>query len=364
MIGLWLSATAALAAPQMSVEVHNRWIAGHRIQLAVRIENTDSTEAAVPDLANRPWLVRFETVDPSGTRRTVHSTAPETDPGGTIALSSGQIRVTRFEIPTSEGWTAGAASITVNVDGAAIGKHQIVLNNAELATESDTAKPVDKTGSGSQLISVPANGRTDVFMKRLNTLEFVTTIDEPAIARLSVARAEQRIGRWITWQGKTGALWTAQQGAHGLQGDPYRVHLPWPDASPCGRAATAGSGHMVIPVCIRSPKGEVTKTTAMVLTPRGQAQFRTIGNYEPSTILTNVDAAGSVEFVLVRNNAIDWAWLGTDTAAAFPASIKKVWRGGDVHSVRLGLTETNPPTPAVHFTLEGELTERTLTSPR
>jgi hypothetical protein len=364
MIGVWLSATAALAAPQMSVEVHDRWIAGHRIQLAVRIENTESAEAAVPDLANRPWLVRFDTVDPSGARRTVHSTAPETDPGGTIALGSGQTRVTRFEVPTSEGWTAGGASITVSVGGEAIGTHRIVVNNADPTWASDTAKPVDKTGPGSQLISVPANGRTDLFIKRQNTLEFVTTIDEPVTAQLSVARADQRIGRWVTWQGKSGTLWTAQQGAHGLQSAPHRVTLPWPDASPCGRAATAGSGHMVIPVCIRSPKGAVTKTTAMVMTPRGQAQFRTIGSYEATTILTNVDAAGSVEFVLVRDNAIDWSWLGTDTAAAFPASIKQVWRGAHVHSVRLGLTQTDPPSPAVFFTVEGEQAERTQASPR
>lgn len=365
MIGTWLFSLTAFADASVSVNLHDQWISGNRINLSIRYENNEAKPVTVPDLANRPWLVEFHTVDPNGTKSTIHSTPPERDHGTVIQLNSGERRITRFEIPTSETWTNGTATVRLNINGYSTEKHSIHMLDPALHVEAQVAEPVDKiSGEPTTLMTVASPKHTDLFIKTPSGFDFLERIPGQAKAQLSVARSEQRIGRWITWKDGDDTLWAAQHGAHGFTDKPRRIALPWPGASTCGPPATANSGHLVTPVCIRSPRGEVVKTVAAIVPPRGNLSFRTIGQYGADTILTNVDSSGGVEFILVRKNAIDWAWLGTHTTADRPTSIKKVWRGSGLKSATFDLSDGTPPTPVVQIELEGEPMAIEMPSPR
>ena len=346
---LWLI-SSAWAGIHADVVMSDRWLSGHRLTLSVRYKNTGKQPTTVPDLTNRPWLVVFETVDPKGIRRTVHSTAPTTDPGTTIRLQSGESRITSFEIPTSETWSPGTASVTVSIAGAPGSVHAVHLAEEGTAHHRHTAQPVDQTaGTRSTVLSFWSEGGTDLFITNKQRLQYLGRATGTIKAQASIVRTEQRQNQWFTWTDANGGLWGVQPKPHSEHAAPRRLAFPWPSSYACGPAATASSGHLVVPVCIPSPAGTVTKTVAAVIASSGAMSFRTVAAYGPRQILTNVDSTGGVEFVLIRDNAIDWAWLGIDTAVDRPTSIRKAWRGPSIESATLVLTDNDRPSPAVRI---------------
>lgn len=348
MTTLWWLVSSAWASAHLDVVVPDQWIAGHRVLLSVRYQNAGTAPTAVPDLTNRPWLVVFQTVDPSGIKRTVHSTAPANDPGTKIQLQSGESRITSFEVPVSESWATGKAEITVSVNGTDGGSHPIHVAADSAVSHRHSARPIDQTtGASTTVLSLPSDGTTHLFIQTRQRLQHIGRAAGHIEAQASIVRTGQRRNQWVTWTDNQGDFWATQSAPHATQSAPRRIAFPWPKSHACGPAATASSGHLVVPVCIPSPSGTVTKTVAAVVSPSGSMTFRTIAGYGPREILANVDASGGVEFVLIRDTAIDWAWLSADTAVDRPTSIKKVWRGTTLHSATLILTDDDPPSPAI-----------------
>lgn len=367
---LLILSTVALAAPNLQVEIHPRSVAGQPIELAIRITNPDAETALVPDLSNRPWLIQFQTVDPLGTKRTLHSTPPTDDPGTMLRIAPGEIRQTRFEVPTSATWPTGTAQVSVFFHDESIGSHSVALVNLPPMTEADTAYPVDQTQGGvSTLWGVHRGDSTDLYLGDGPTIQYLSSVPGHVRPQLSVSRIEQHIGRWITWTDQAHTvLWAAQQDAHGLQGPPIRLSLPWPGATQCGRAATDHSGRLVFPACVPSPDGKTNQLLAAVYTKNAPIQFRKIATFKPTLILTNVDSSGSVEFVLVRENAIDWAPLGADvTPANRPVPIERIWRSQGLEKVvsaSLRMGTGTPASPEVQFSISDESPPMTRPFPR
>jgi len=174
----------------------------------------------------------------------------------------------------------------------------------------------------------------------------LTRVAEPIRANATVVRSERRRNQWVTWTTKDQALWALRNDPHSEQREPRSISLPWPSAQSCGLGATVASGELTIPICIPSPNGPVTKTVVAVISPRGETTFRTIGTFAPIQILTNVDAAGGAEFVILRSTGLDWAWLGDRTMTDRPAFIKRAWRGTDATGIAF-TTVAGSSSPAV-----------------
>ncbi|MBC8454923.1 MAG: hypothetical protein H8D71_01815 [Deltaproteobacteria bacterium] len=367
---LLMLSTVAFAEPKFQVLMHDRAVAGQPIELAIRITNPDTETAVIPDLSNRPWLIQFQTVDPLGTKRTLHSTPPTEDPGTMLKIEPGEIRQTRFEVPTSASWHTGTAQISVFFHEESIGSHSVALVSLPPKVEADTATPVDQTkGVASTLWGVHRGDGTDLYLGDGPTTQYLSSVPGHVRPQLSVSRIEQHIGRWITWTDEAHTVvWAAQQDAHGLQGPPIRLSLPWPGATQCGRAATDQSGRLVFPACVPSPNGKTNQLLAAVYTKNAPIQFRKVATFKPTLILTNVDSSGSVEFVLVRENAIDWAPLGADTAPANrPVPIERIWRAQGqekVVSASLRMGTGAPPGPEVQFSFGDESPPLTRPFPR
>jgi len=353
---LLLLSSMAFGAPTMQVRMHDRSVAGQTIELTVRIANPDAEVASIPDLSNRPWLIQFQTVDPLGTKRTLHSTPPTTDPGTTLLIEPGEMRETRFGVPTSSTWPTGTAQISVFLQDESIGSQAVALVDLPPKTEADSAHPVDQTrGESSILWGVHRGDATELYLGDGPAIEYLGSVPGRVRPQLSVSRTEQHIGRWITWTDETGMLWAVQQDAHGLQASPAKLSLPWPGATQCGRAATDHSGRLVVPICVPSPDGQSSRLLAAVHTKLSPIRFRTVAQFKPSFILTNVDSSGAVELVLVRPTAIDWAPLGADTTATSrPVPIERIWRPQgrrEVVSASLKMGTGMPPGPEVVFTV-------------
>jgi hypothetical protein len=93
--------TTGGAKPETTIRMRDRAPVGEPIQLTIRVHNPDEIAVTVPDLTNRPWLVIFETTDPSGVQRTLFSTPPISDPGQRWAIGPGERREAHFQVPTS-----------------------------------------------------------------------------------------------------------------------------------------------------------------------------------------------------------------------------------------------------------------------
>jgi hypothetical protein len=355
---LLILTTVAFGAPKVAVEMHDQSVAGQTIQLTIRIANLDAETASIPDLSNRPWLIQFQTVDPLGTKRSFHSTPPTDDPGATLLIEPGEMRETRFEVPTSATWPAGTAQISVFFKDESILSQTVTLVNLPPKAQADTALPVDQTrGQSSTLWEVHRSESTDLYLGNGPTIEYLSSVPGHVRPQLSVSRTEQHIGRWITWTDETsGMLWAIQQDAHGLQGSPTLLSLPWPGATQCGRAATDHTGRLVVPVCVPSPDGQRGRLLAAVHTRHSPIQFRKVAPFKPSSILTNVDSAGAVEFVLVRPTALDLATLGADaTPTSRPVPIERIWRSQgqeQIVSASLRMGTGTPPSPEVLFSID------------
>ena len=347
MMGFWLLVLTAWASPVPTVTMHDQWLVGRTLALSIRYHNATDAPITVPDLSNRPWLVRFDTIDPEGVQRTVHSTAPASDTDRPIVLKSGETRISRFEIPTSQTWTTGMATIRVAVANTEILRRTVRFLANEAIAHRHSARPTDHTsGPAPTVLSVQRNGITDIFMEYGNRLEYMTRVSEPVRAKATVVRSERRRNQWITWSTKDRSLWVLRNDPHATQRAPRSIPMPWPATEPCGTGATVASGELTLPVCIPSPTGSVTKTVAAIVSPRGETAFRTIGTFAPIQVLTNVDAAGGAEFVILRSTGVDWAWLGHPTMTDRPAFIKRAWRGTDATTIAFTTAE-GTSSPAV-----------------
>ena len=355
---LLMLSSIAFGEPKVQMRVGDRSVTGQSIELTVRITNPDSDAVAIPDLSNRPWLIQFQTVDTLGTKRTLHSTPPAIDPGTTHKIAPGQMRETRFEVPTSATWPPGTAEISLLFQGKTIGKRSVTLIALPSKAEADNAQPVDQTrGKSPHLWGIHRGDLTDLYLGHGSRIEYLNSVPNRVQPQLSVSRVEQHIGRWITWIDETdGALWAVQKDAHGLQGSPVSVGLPWPGSTPCGRSATDHAGRLVVPICVPSPNGENSQLVIAVYSNHASVQFRKVAPFKPTFVLTNVDSSGSVEFVLIRPTAVDWAPMGADTPlAGRPVPIEPIWRsqGSErITSASLRMSDEQPPRPEVLFSLD------------
>ena len=80
-----------------------------------------------------------------------------------------------------------------------------------------------------------------------------------------------------------------------------------------------------------------------------------MARFEPSEILTNVDAAGNVDFVLVRSKSVDIATIEADQDHERPTTINRLWRGDmGIVQGRLQMTTLGP---AVALSMDSESVE-------
>ena len=351
MIVLWSTLLSmSWAAPQVQVLAHERAVVGQPIQVLIRVENLDPEPTSHPDISNRPWLVRFETIDPSGVRRQLFSTAPEQDSALTWTLQQGHRREALFEIPSSGTWSTGDASVSVHIEDKLISEHRFSLFEVKPDHQDNHASPVDQQGEAlPTLLTIHRGQHSELWLRRDGRTEYLTTADGIISPQLSVARADRRIGRWVTWSGPEGTLWALRTQLRGAQDPPFKVSLPWPDATACGRPATDGQARLVQPVCIPGPGGKNTRLIAAIVTGKGAPTIRSIAQFQPKDLLTNVDSAGQVDLVLVRDQAIDLATLDTDNSNQRPVRLDKLWRSKTqrVQSAGLIMSSTTPASPAV-----------------
>lgn len=337
----------AWAEAEVRLLMHDRAVHGQAVSVLIEVSNTGSEPLSYPDLTNRPWLVQFNTVAPDGTKRTLYSTPPDVDSERTWSIPAEGRRRALFEVPTSDTWPTGKASLSLTVAGTALKKRRVQIVQLSAHHEDAYAEPVDQTqGTPVALLSVPVSGDTELWLRQGDRKEFLRTVPGTIKAELSVARIEQGIGRWITWTDSSGQLWAMR-----TQDAPFPVRLPWPNIEKCGRAASDGSDRLVLPICVQSPRGEFGQLIAAIIDGPTSPSTRSVTRFRPSIHLTNVNAGGHVDWILVRPSALDQVQLPHTDEHTRPPAVMPKWRakeGERILSASLEMTRG----PTVRTVLE------------
>ncbi len=343
------------AEAEVNFKAHKRAMVGQTIQVKIVVSNPDPDPLSFPDVGNRPWLVRFDTVDPQGKRRQLYSTPPLEDPGTQWSIAPGERREALFDIPTSDTWTTGQATVNITVNDIAVGSTNFELIEINPHHTDSNSKPVDQTqGPVAVLYATLERSDTELWLGRSGRKDFLLSIPGRVKPELSMARADRHIGRWITWKDDKDRLWGLQTHLREIQTEPFTINFPWPTAVPCGRSATDANARLVIPICIDGPNGKVTQLAAAIVTGKKAPLIRSIARFQPSTVLTNIDAGGNVDFILIRPNAVDIATIETNENHSRPSTIHRLWRG-DETIVDSALTMT-PSGPAIQLKMTTEET--------
>ena len=349
-------ASVAFAAPTIEVLGHDHAVVGEEIRLRIRVSNPDVTPIQFPDINNRPWLVRFDTVDTAGVRRQLFSTPPADDLGAQWTLNQGQRRESLFSVPSSAEWGEGVATIKISIEDQAITSRRITLFSLKADHEDTNAAPVDQqVGHRPRLLTRYTGNTSEIWLQAGGHTAFLTRTPGHIQPELSVTRADRPIGRWLSWTAPDGRLWALRTQDRGRQAQPTEIRLPWPSARHCGRPATDADAQLVQPVCIPGPDGQSSHLMAAIVTNTGATHTRPISRFRPDQVLTHVDSAGHVNFVLVRKHAIDLATLGTERDNRRPARIRRMWRaapGQTLASAKIIMATNTPAEPAVALVFE------------
>jgi len=342
LLGVILAVSHADA--DVSFKAHTRSVVGQTIQVKIVVVNPDPDPMKFPDVGNRPWLVRFDTVDPQGSRHQLYSTPPEEDPDGQWSIAPGERREVLFDIPTSDSWGVGRATVKIIVNDSLIGTQAFEIIEIQPHHTDSHTKPVDQTqGPVAALYATGDGATTEVWLGRSGRKDFLLSVPGRVNPELSMARADRHIGRWITWLDANGHLWGLQTHLRDIQTEPFSINFPWPKAIPCGRSATDANARLVIPICIDSPDGKPTQLAAAIVAGKKTPLIRSIARFQPSTVLTNVDAGGNVDFILIRPNAVDIATIEADEYHSRPSTIHRLWRGTDtIEDSALTMTPSGP----------------------
>jgi hypothetical protein len=263
-----------------------------------------------------------------------------------------------FKCPPVGSWASGDASVQVTVGAEHPSKHTVHLFDVAPSQRDELAHPVDQP-EGDSLWVMEHDGKQELYFKQGQRNLFLASVPGTPKVQLSIARADRRIGRWITWTDAQQKLWTMRTDAHGPHEPPFILSLPWPGSRACGRPATDSVGRLVQPICVPAPQGDNVRLMAAVLSEPGTPQFRAMASFEPQALLSNVNAGGDIDFISIRPQAIDrFSLVATDNSAQ-PLVNTPLWRGQAhqrIVNAELIMTPNDRPEPAVVVTLDGEET--------
>ncbi|MGB0639100.1 MAG: hypothetical protein ACPGTU_07210 [Myxococcota bacterium] len=359
----WIHAVA-VAAPTTQVELNSRQLVGQTIILNIRVRNDTTEPIQFPDLTNRPWMLQFDIREPSGQKKTIQTTTPDVDPGGKWTIEPAQQRVVRFEVPGSRTWTEGSAQLRVRMDETTLVDQVIQMVTPQKDYIDQPANPADLLPAESTTLWTQKHGNeVDVFVEHRGTPTFLTSLKGNPALQLSVARADMNIGRWITWTGTDNKIWAMRTDARGIQETPFSLSIPWPNGRVCGRPATDSNHRLIQPICVLSPNGETSRLMVAITDSQTSPAFRSVSLHKPTQLLTNVNAAGHVDLVVVRPSGIDVYTVQADDTSTRPLASRRLFRGTGHTNIQLGMGG-NPAQPIISFDAAEQHHEVPLTGPQ
>ncbi|MCB9779466.1 MAG: hypothetical protein H6742_12945 [Alphaproteobacteria bacterium] len=343
------------AGPRWSAELRAEYVQGEQVIIPISVRNPGTDTLAVPDVGERPWLVRFDMILPDGRTISRYNTPPEWDPSTTWRLSPRGSRRALLEVPGGFGDFPRFELVVRLVEGdrsteiarQAVRRTAPVVAAVDLGPDRSTgarggpvAAWVHRSAEGAELMlhsAVGADPRGPTTIRHLAHLDGPVT---PLLAAQAPADASSATVVWAT--GSRGLHVLRVEGVGGAATD-VQVDAPWPAAEPIGRPAAVAGGTLV-PLWVPAPKGDGGELRLVSIDHRGKPGFPRVDRYDhrPLDVRALVDSSGAAHFLVRHDEGVDLYTVRPDTpfgADALPPPGLRIWKpapGLTLHGAQFG----------------------------
>ena len=342
-----LAATAlAETAPEadLSAETRAEYLAGEPVLVRITAENSASEDVAMPDLASRPWVVKFKVEGPAGTK-TWSTSAPETDPGGRWTLKPRSQRQVLLEIPSSESLPPADYTVTIEIDDD--GKSRTLPSwSMRVSPPAPSygrvdfdAQNVESVGFQTAWVHKALDGY-DLYLHHADAAAPTETLGdyhlhhaaEPIEPILSLSRPQESWDRYVYWQSGEKGIELARLQGQTLRGELRRVEAPYPSVEVIGRGSTDANGGLHVPLWIPAPSGAGGEIRVASIKDRA-TRFRSVGHYRkrPELVESVVDSAGDLRVLVLGD---DLVLHHVSQVGELPSAGKLVLKGDQAKWVR------------------------------
>lgn len=306
----------ASAGVVVAADLRQDYVAGFPMLVRVTVRNDGDAPATFPDLASRPWLVRFLVEGPGGQKSERYTTPPQIDSAATWTLAPRAYRTVLLEIPSSAAFAPGDWKLTVKVTSPSV-----VLPTT--AIRLATADPVGGTpifeatiaGGFGQLfpwVQKAPGGHQLYLMQyspgstRLEGQYYLMALSAAVDPILSRARPQDAKSRWIYWTEGVSIRLARLDGTQ-LRGDPRSIAIPWPKMEWLGRGVTDATGGAQLPVWVPAPSGAGGSVKVIQVDARGNFLVRAVADLStrPTVLATTADATGNLALLLAHAAGLD-----------------------------------------------------------
>ncbi len=361
------SASSAGAFPgvDVSVELRDEYVQGVPFLVAIGLRNTTGKTAIVPDLAARPWLVRFDLVLPDGRSVRRATTPPESDSGRTASIPPAGQRRTLLEIPGAASTPVGPYRLDVQLlDGET--PSLLASGSIRVAAPKPVGGDLGVEGlagsnAGLQALWVhQAAQGYDIYLHQASTADpravedqrFLLHVDKRVEPMLAASRAADARSPALAWAESKRTLRVVRVDTTGAVMADQRVELPWPEAEVVGRPALLTGGTVLLPLWVPAPSGNAGELRLVSIDSRGRPGFPRLASYasRPDLVRTTVSPEGAGLFLVGHRDGLD---LYTQRAAAMqgpdalPVPGRRLQAAGDDGAIVHASFELLPDTDSV-----------------
>ena len=337
------SRTSEAVAPnglKISADLHDEYIVGFKMLVSLTVRNDGDTPLTFPDLSARPHLVRFG-LELEKHRTERYTTPPMVDSGATWTIPPRSRRRVLLEIPSSSGFDAGPATLTVAIldpaGAVSLPPRAIRFGDARPVGGTVVYEPTISSTSGAMLAwTHQATSGFDLYLTQwraadlaqLSAQYHLVHLEKAADPVLSRARATDAGFRYVYWKSAASSFTYVRLDGAGVRNVPRTISVPWPMAEPLARGVTDAQGKLIIPVWIPAPKGTGGTVRALCIDDRGNSVPREVVDLptRPASVATAVDASGNLVLALGHAAALDVYKVDASLASEMPAKGNRVTR--------------------------------------
>ncbi len=357
------AALPGLAGVGIQAELRAEYVRGVPMLVPIVVSNQSDQTVRAPDLAERPWLLRFEFVLPDGRKLRYATTPPDSDGGRMVTLPVRGQRRTLVEIPGAAGIAAGSYELAVQlVDGEVatdIARQAVTVADPQLVAGDLGPGALAGTKAGLQAAWLHrAAAGFDLYLHRASVEHPAAVLEQRWLAHVDVEVAPWLAAARAVDAASPALVW--REGDHDLRVlrvDPagsvlldQRVAMPWPHIAVAGRPAWAG-GAVHVPVWVPAPAGRGGELRCASIDSRGRPVLALLARLpaRPDAVESAVTSGGSVLFMVWQGAGLDLYSLppggGSAGSTALPG--RRLWTSGDGGELVHASFQTLPDTDAL-----------------
>lgn len=324
---------ATVDGMEVQAQLRSEYLVGAPVLVSVSVSNPGTSSGVFPDLAARPWLVRFEFVSPDGSSLRRSTAVPKggSDSDRTVRIPVRAQRRILLQVPGAQATSAGSYQLGVQLvigdTTTDIARRTVQFAPPRLVAGDLGAGTLAGTKVGLRAVWLhQAHQGFDVYLNQASSVNLMAPgtdrylfhVDARIQPWLAASRSTEATAPVVVWQEAGHRVRVVRVDSTGVVSTDRAVDAPWPSIDIIGRPAVAGGGAVGVPIWVADPDGHGGMLRVAVLGAGAAVGFARVSRFDerPADVQTTVDASGGIQ-VLVRHAAgLDLYTLSGESVSA------------------------------------------------